>query len=87
MSGSNFTTLDRQREIYLNGFAGIRSAVPIDWHKLEDQARKSMSPEAYAYIAGGAGLEDTVAANRVSFDRYKIIPRMLRDVSRRSAQT
>jgi isopentenyl diphosphate isomerase/L-lactate dehydrogenase-like FMN-dependent dehydrogenase len=42
-----------------------------------------MSRRGFAYIAGGAGLEETMAANRESFDRWRIVPRMLHDVSRR----
>jgi lactate 2-monooxygenase len=42
-----------------------------------------MSREAYAYVAGGAGLESTIEANRAAFDRRRIVPRVLRDVSTR----
>jgi len=42
-----------------------------------------MSKEAYAYVAGGAGLESTISANRKEFYRWNIIPRMLNDVSER----
>ena len=42
-----------------------------------------MSPEAFAYVAGGAGTGATMRANRAAFDRWRIIPRMLRDVSER----
>ena len=42
-----------------------------------------MSPEAWAYTAGGAGTGATMLANRNAFDRWKIVPRMLRDVSKR----
>jgi lactate 2-monooxygenase len=42
-----------------------------------------MSREGFAYIAGGAGIESTVAANRSSFDRWRIVPRFLNDVSAR----
>ena len=42
-----------------------------------------MRPEAFAYVAAGAGNERTVAANRAAFDRWRIVPRMLRDVERR----
>ncbi|MBA4145176.1 MAG: lactate 2-monooxygenase [Cytophaga sp.] len=72
---------DRQKEIYLNGFAGIRSPIPVDWSKLEQKARGMMTPEAFAYIAGGAGLESTMNSNRSAFEKYTIVPRMLRDVS------
>ena len=80
-----FSAADRQKDIYLKGFAGIRSQVPVDWHRLEEKARKQMSPEAFAYIAGGAGLESTIASNRTAFDHYKIVPRMLRNVSERDS--
>jgi isopentenyl diphosphate isomerase/L-lactate dehydrogenase-like FMN-dependent dehydrogenase len=46
-----------------------------------------MSSEAYAYVAAGAGAERTVAANRAAFDRWRIVPRMLRDASDRSLET
>jgi isopentenyl diphosphate isomerase/L-lactate dehydrogenase-like FMN-dependent dehydrogenase len=42
-----------------------------------------MTREAYAYVAGGAGLEQTIEANRAAFDRRRIVPRVLRDVSER----
>lgn len=76
---------DRQKEIYLNAFAGIRPKVSIDFLKLEEGARRKMSPEAFAYIAGGAGLESTIASNRSAFEKYKIVPRMLRNVSERDS--
>lgn len=74
---------ERQTEIYVNGFAGNRSQVPIDLRKLEEKAKKRMSKQAYAYVAGGAGLENTIASNRSSFEKYQIVPRMLRNVSER----
>ena len=42
-----------------------------------------MSPEGYAYVAGGAGTEETMRENRAAFERWRIVPRMLRDVSMR----
>jgi len=75
--------LERQKEIYLKGFAGMRSKIPVDWFKLEQQAKSVMSPEAFAYIAGAAGLESTMASNRSSFEKYKIVPRVLRNVEKR----
>ncbi len=42
-----------------------------------------MTRQAYAYVAGGAGLESTIAANRGAFERRRIVPRVLRDVSER----
>lgn len=77
------SALEWQKEIYLNGFAGIRPKVNIDLRLLEENARAAMRAEAFAYIAGGAGNESTMAANRAAFERYRIVPRMLRDVGTR----
>jgi lactate 2-monooxygenase len=77
------TALDWQKEIYLNGFSGTLPKVSIDLLSLEAQARRQMSEKAFAYIAGGAGAESTMQSNREAFDKYKIIPRMLRNVSER----
>jgi lactate 2-monooxygenase len=73
----------RQTEIYLGGIEGSRPAVPFDPAKLERLARSRMSPQAFAYVAGGAGAEGTIAANRAALDRHSIVPRVLRDVSYR----
>jgi lactate 2-monooxygenase len=75
--------LDWQKEIYLNGFAGILPKVNIDLHALEENAKAAMLPHAFAYIAGGAGNESTLRANRAAFEKYKIVPRMLCDVGAR----
>src|SRR3954462_4786970 len=50
---------------------------------LEERARGAMSAEAFAYVAGGAGTGATMRANRAAFDRWRIVPRMLGDVSER----
>lgn len=72
-----------QSEIYRAGISGTRPLVPIDPDALEAAARKALSSEAFAYIAGGAGAEHTMAANRAAFDRWLVWPRPLRDVSTR----
>ncbi|WP_309491601.1 alpha-hydroxy-acid oxidizing protein [Microbacterium sp. Se5.02b] len=64
-----------QSDIYRAGISGTRPAVPIDAAGLETAARKALSAEAFAYIAGGAGAERTVAANRAAFDRWQVWPR------------
>jgi len=76
-----FSATDWQRKIYLDGFAGYRQAVKIDFSKLEEAASSHMTQQAFAYVAGGAGNEGTVLTNRQALDRCKIVPRMLRDVS------
>src|SRR5437588_2213394 len=71
----------RQTQIYLEGVSGRRPQVPLDARRLEAAAQKRMRPEAFAYVAAGAGNERTMAANRAAFDRWRIVPRMLSDVS------
>ena len=73
----------RQTSLFLNGLAVRRSRTPSTPDALEARARKRMSKEAWAYVAGGAGVERTVAANRAAFDRWRIVPRVLRDVGAR----
>lgn len=73
----------RQTQIYVRGVSGGRPRVPIDALRLERAARRKMRRSAYAYVAAGAGNERTMLANRAAFDRWRIVPRMLRDVERR----
>lgn len=73
--------LEWQKQIYLNGFAGKHNKVPVDFDGLENRARQVLSPEAFAYVAGGAGREITMRNNVHAFESVQIIPRMLRDVS------
>jgi len=73
----------RQSEIYIGGARGQKPRVPFDPEKLESAARRKMSERAFAYVAGGAGVESSVRANRDAFDRWRIVPRMLHDVSKR----
>jgi len=77
------SAIDRQKDIYLSGFAGKRSSIKISMQSLESEARQRMSDKAYAYIAGGAGNETTMSGNQAAFEKWKIVPRMLRDVSER----
>jgi lactate 2-monooxygenase len=77
------SALVRQSEIYLAGVAGRRPLVPVDPARLEEAAAGEMSEKAFAYVAGGAGTESTVRENREAFERWRIVPRMLRDVSAR----
>ena len=74
---------ERQSEVYLQGLRGHMPPVPADLEELEAEAREAMSEEGYAYIAGGAGTESTILENREAFERWRIVPRMLRDVSER----
>ena len=81
--GPQAGALARQQAIYSAGMSGQRPKVPTDFDALEAAAEKAMSAEAFSYIAGGAGRESTMAANRNAFERWRITPRMLRDVGSR----
>ncbi len=72
-----------QFEIYALGLGGQTPALPIAARELEERARERLSPEAFGYVAGGAGSELTMRANLRAFERWEIVPRMLRDVSER----
>lgn len=74
---------NRQIEVYLGGLAGRKPLLPVALDKLEQRAREALRPEAWDYVAGAAGGEDTMRANRDAFRRWRIVPRMLRDVARR----
>jgi lactate 2-monooxygenase len=74
---------ESQTAIFVRGLAGRRPVVPVDPERLERRARRKMSRAGFAYVAGGAGLESAARANREAFDRWRIVPRVLRDVSRR----
>jgi lactate 2-monooxygenase len=72
-----------QAEIFLRGLSGETPAQPVALAALADAMRTSGDPEAVAYVFGGAGAEDTMRANEAAFRRWRIVPRMLRDVSAR----
>lgn len=69
-----------QRQIYVRGVAGDRPLVSTDLTRLEAAARGVVSREGFDYLAGGAGAEGTLRENRTAFDRWRIVPRMLRKV-------
>jgi lactate 2-monooxygenase len=74
-----------QYEIYLRGsMAGQRPARPLDWRRLERDAYRLLADGPRGYIAGGAGRGKTMRANREAFEHWRIVPRMLRDVSQRT---
>ncbi|ONG50147.1 lactate 2-monooxygenase [Pseudoroseomonas deserti] len=77
------TGRQRQAAIFTSGFAGRAPAIPVAPDALEAAALKKMGRRAAGYVAGGAGLERSMAANRAAFDRWRILPRQLRDVSQR----
>jgi isopentenyl diphosphate isomerase/L-lactate dehydrogenase-like FMN-dependent dehydrogenase len=69
--------------IYQAGLRGEKLPLPMAIEELERLARERMTPEAYDYVAGGAGAEDSVRANLAAFKRWRLVPRFLRNVERR----
>ena len=54
---------------------------------LAAQVQQTAEPKTAAYVFGGAGSEDTMRANLDAFRRWRIVPRMLRDVASRDLST
>lgn len=48
---------------------------------LRERARKLLPSKTFAHIIGGAGDERTTAANQAAFGRYRLLPRVLVDIS------
>jgi lactate 2-monooxygenase len=74
---------EREQQIYTMAPGGGKPSVPVPLELLEQKAKEILSPRAYDYVAGGAGGEETMRANREAFYRWRIVPRMLRDVAKR----
>ncbi|MGH2873482.1 MAG: alpha-hydroxy-acid oxidizing protein, partial [Solirubrobacteraceae bacterium] len=76
---------DLQREIYDRGLEGEVQAHPLGGARLAELARQSLAtdPRAADYLFGGAGSEETMRANESAFARWRIVPRVLRDVADR----
>jgi lactate 2-monooxygenase len=74
---------DYYREIYARGIGGETPSIPVPVEELERRAREAMDPKAANYVFAAAGSEETMRANRAAFERRRIVPRMLRDVSER----
>ncbi|MGH2441882.1 MAG: alpha-hydroxy acid oxidase [Chloroflexota bacterium] len=60
---------------------------PVNLHEYQVAARNALPIMAFDYIAGGSGDEITLRANRQAFDRWRIVPRVLRGVTRPSLET
>lgn len=62
-----------QNAIYGSG----ESPWPIAPEEWEARAALALEPGPFDYIAGGAGAEATIRANREAFERWRLRPRML----------
>lgn len=73
-----------QAEIFLKGMGGELPEHPVSIAELERVVEERLDdPKALSYVFGGAGREDAMRANLEAFRRWRIVPRMLRDVSQR----
>jgi len=83
-NSSNNPFANYQFEIYNEGLAGKLPTLPIAFTELEQRAREKLDRGAFDYVAGGAGAEETMRSNREAFGRWRIAPRMLRNVESRN---
>ncbi|WP_220702388.1 alpha-hydroxy-acid oxidizing protein [Rhodococcus opacus] len=60
---------------------------PLTYEEWADRARNSLSTEAFDYVAGSAGREETARANRTAFDNWRLRVRMLRTAPERRLHT
>jgi isopentenyl diphosphate isomerase/L-lactate dehydrogenase-like FMN-dependent dehydrogenase len=76
-----------QYEIYLAGMADQVPEHPMSWAEWERAAQETLADGPRGYLFGGAGTEDAMRENLAAFRRWRIVPRMLRDVSERDLST
>jgi isopentenyl diphosphate isomerase/L-lactate dehydrogenase-like FMN-dependent dehydrogenase len=76
-----------QYEIYLAGMADQVPDHPTSWADWEAAAAAKLADGPRGYLFGGAGAEDSMRANLEAFRRWRIVPRMLRDVESRDLAT
>ncbi|WP_276258871.1 alpha-hydroxy-acid oxidizing protein [Haloglomus litoreum] len=73
-----------QQEIYIEGEG---PSVPLSAEELERQALDAMAADVRTFVEGGAGGGGTMRSNRRAFDRWQLVPRVLRDVAARDLST
>ena len=67
------------------GSATVDQLLTVD--DAERRAEEVVAPDAWSYIAGGAGDERTLRWNREAFSKFRLRPRVLVDVSSVSTET
>jgi len=68
---------DIATQLMIEVYAGGSNEWPWAPEAWEARARESIPEPNFDYIAGGAGSEETAAANREAFKRWRLRPRML----------
>src|SRR5215213_3687507 len=56
------------------------ASLPLNLHEYETAARALLAHMAFDFVAGGSGDEVTLRGNRAAFDRWRLLPRVLRGV-------
>lgn len=74
---------DFQFEIYLNGLQGELPRYPVDFESLQRKAAEVLPSWIHSYVAGGCGNEHTQRANVSAFEKWGMVPRMLRSTTER----
>lgn len=74
---------DWQLQIYLGGLTGEVPDLPMSAAELEAEAHEAMAEKVWSYVTGGAGTEHTQRANSAAFERWGLMPRVLRGASER----
>jgi isopentenyl diphosphate isomerase/L-lactate dehydrogenase-like FMN-dependent dehydrogenase len=75
---------DHQSMIYAAGMFGNQTPeLTTDLANLERTAATALSEDALSYIVASAGGRSTATANRDAFERWRIVPRMLRGSAER----
>lgn len=68
---------------YEAAFAGKGTNLPVRIEALREAALAELDEDTAAFLAGGAGGDRTLDHNRRGFERWRIVPRPLRDVEER----
>ena len=61
--------------------------LPLNLHEYERAARARLPKMAFDYMAGGAEDEVTLRDNRAAFDRWRLLPRVLRGLTQANLAT
>ena len=59
----------------------------VNLEDLEETAKQHLDPASYDFVAGGAGTEQTLRANREAFQKIKIMPRILTGIKEADTTT
>ncbi|MFT8323050.1 MAG: alpha-hydroxy acid oxidase [Bacillus sp. (in: firmicutes)] len=76
MSAQSFTSINKETK-----------NLPIFIEEWEEKAKEIIEKGPFDYIRSGSGDEETLKGNRKAFQKWSILPRVLRDVSLSSAET